>query len=60
MVELSGRGDFIVKSKYTFEIGGKGRSFRQISGMENAFVVADEIEAGFKNKLPLWLLGFMC
>jgi len=58
-VELSCKGDFIVKSKYTFEIGGKGKSFRQITGMENAYVVADDIEVGFKNKLPLWLFGFM-
>jgi hypothetical protein len=58
-VELSGRGDFIVKGKYTFEVGGKGKDFKQISEMENAFVVADDIEVGFKNKLPLWLLGFM-
>lgn len=58
-VELSDRGDFILQSKYTFEIGGKGKSFRQISGIESAFVVADDIEAGFKNKLPLWLFGFM-
>ena len=58
-VELSSRGDFVVKGSYTFEIGGKGKSFRQISGLENAFVVADDIEIGFKNKLPLWLFGFM-
>jgi len=59
IVELSGRGDFVVKGRYTFEIGGKGKGFRQISGVENGFVVADDIEVGFKNKLPLWLFGFM-
>ena len=58
-VELSGRGDFIVKGQYTFEIGGKGKGFKLISGVENGFVVADDIEAGFKNKLPLWIFGFM-
>lgn len=58
-VEMSGRGDFIVKGKYTFEIGGKGKGFKQISGVENAYVVADDIEVGFKNKLPLWVFGFM-
>lgn len=58
-VELSGRGDFIVKGQYTLEIGGKGKGFKQISGVENGFVVADDIEAGFKNKLPLWIFGFM-
>ena len=58
-VELSGQGDFIVKGQYTFEIGGKGKGFKQISGVADAFVVADDIEVGFKNKLPLWVLGFM-
>lgn len=58
-VELSGRGDFIVQANYTFEVGGKGKSFSQIRDLENAFVVADAIEVGFKNKLPLWLFGFL-
>lgn len=58
-VELSGKGDFIVRSRYTFEIGGKGKGFRQVSGVENGFVVADDIEVGFKNKIPLWLFGFL-
>ena len=58
-VELSGKGDFVVKSQYTFEIGGKGKGFEQISDIENSFVAADNIEVGFKNKLPLWLFGFL-
>jgi predicted AAA+ superfamily ATPase len=58
-VELSGRGDFIVRGQYTFEIGGKGKGFKQISGVENGFVLADDIEVGFRNKLPLWVFGFM-
>lgn len=56
-VELSGRGDFVVRGRYTFEIGGKG--FNQLSGVENGYVVADDIEVGFRNRLPLWVLGFM-
>ena len=58
-VELSGGGDFVVKGRYTFEIGGKGKGFGQISGVEKGFVVADDIEVGFKNKLPLWMFGFL-
>ncbi len=58
-VELSAKGDFIVKSEYTFEIGGKGKGFGQISGVEKSFVVADDIETGFQNKIPLWLFGFL-
>ena len=56
---LSGHGDFVVKGRYTSEVGGKGKGFRQISGVENGYVVADDIEVGFKNKLPLWVFGLM-
>ncbi|GGD45637.1 ATPase AAA [Malaciobacter pacificus] len=52
------KGDFLVDEKYTFEIGGKNKSFEQIKGIKNSYVVADSIEVGFKNKLPLWLFGF--
>jgi hypothetical protein len=58
-VELAGSGDFVVNGLHTFEIGGKKKGFKQISGVENAFVVADDIEVGFKNKMPLWMFGFM-
>ena len=58
-IELSGKGDFIVDSRHTFEIGGKNKGFQQIGGLENGFVVADDMEVGFKNKIPLWLFGFL-
>lgn len=45
--------------RYTFEVGGKKKGFKQVSGVADAFVVADDIEAGFKNKIPLWLFGFL-
>ena len=53
------KGDFLVDEKYTFEIGGKNKGFRQIKNIENSFVVSDNIEIGFGNKLPLWLFGFL-
>ena len=52
-------GDFLVDEKYIFEIGGKNKSFKQIKNIENFFVVADDIEIGFQNKIPLWLFGFL-
>ena len=58
-VELAGSGDFIVNGRHTFEIGGKKKGFKQISGVADAFVVADDIEVGFKNKIPLWMFGFL-
>ncbi len=52
-------GDFFVNEKYTFEIGGKNKSFEQIKDIPHSYVVADGIEIGFKNKIPLWLFGFL-
>ncbi len=53
------KGDFLVDGVYTFEIGGKGKGFSQIEGIEKAYVAADGIEIGFGNKIPLWLFGFL-
>lgn len=58
-VELAGSGDFVVNGRYTFEVGCKKKGFKQISGVPDAFVIADDIEAGFKNKIPLWIFGFL-
>ena len=56
---LSQYGDFKVLNTYTVEVGGKNKSFKQIENIENSFVVADDIESGFGNKIPLWLFGFV-
>jgi predicted AAA+ superfamily ATPase len=53
------QGDFLVDDTYTFEIGGKDKSFKQIKDLKNSFVVADDIETGFGNKIPLYLFGFL-
>jgi hypothetical protein len=53
------RGDFLLDEIYTFEIGGKNKSFEQIKDIESAFVVSDDIEIGFDNRIPLWLFGFL-
>jgi len=53
------KGDFLIDEKYTFEIGGKNKSFKQIKDLPNSFVVADDIEVGSGNKIPLWLFGFL-
>lgn len=52
-------GDFMVNEKFIFEIGGKNKGFKQLMNESNAFVVSDEIEIGFGNKIPLWLFGFL-
>jgi uncharacterized protein len=58
-VTLAQKGDFLVDDKYIFEIGGKNKTFKQIAGIENSWIVSDDIETGFENKIPLWLFGFL-
>ena len=59
MVNISVQSDFLIDGKYTFEIGGKEKGRKQIEGLENAYVAADNLEYGFGNKIPLWLFGFL-
>jgi predicted AAA+ superfamily ATPase len=56
---LSKKGDFLIENTYTIEIGGRNKSFEQIKSENNAFIAADDIEIGFRNKVPLWLFGFL-
>mgnify|MGYP002344175747 FL=1 len=57
-VILAPQGDFMVDN-YTFEVSGKSKSFKQIKDIQNSFVVADDIEIGHGNKIPLWLFGML-
>ncbi|MFZ2430111.1 MAG: AAA family ATPase [Lutibacter sp.] len=58
-VQLPKQGDFLVNGKYTFEVGGKGKSQKQISGLENAWIVKDDTELPMLNTLPLWVFGLL-
>ena len=42
-----------------FEIGGAGKGFAQVKDIPTAYVVNDDTEIGFGNKIPLWLFGFL-
>ena len=53
------QGDFIVDDKFIFEVGGKNKSFEQIKDISNSYIVADEIEVGNGNKIPLWMFGLL-
>lgn len=50
--------DFILGDK-TFEVGGKKKGHKQIEGLENAYIVKDDIQYGFGNTIPLWHFGFL-
>lgn len=53
------QGDFLVDSKYTFEIGGGGKDYTQLTGVSDAFIFADDYDTPVGHKYPLWLLGFL-
>lgn len=51
--------DFLVNGQYTFEVGGRKKKQRQLQGIENGFVVKDDIETGYGNIIPLWMFGML-
>ena len=50
--------DFCV-GEYTFEVGGKKKGKKQISEVQNGYVVRDEIEYATQQIIPLWAFGLM-
>jgi predicted AAA+ superfamily ATPase len=58
-INHSKKGDFLVDDTYIFEIGGKNKNNHQISDTENAFVVSDSVEWGYRGNVPLWAFGMM-
>lgn len=59
LVEYPDAMDFIVDRRWVFEIGGKGKSEKQLKSTESGYLVADNMESGFGRKIPLWLFGFL-
>ncbi|NHB69219.1 ATP-binding protein [Perlabentimonas gracilis] len=58
-VSYTQKGDFLIDGRYTFEVGGKNKSHKQIEGVENAYLAIDGIDTGYGNQIPLWLFGFI-
>jgi len=55
------KGIFYIADEFQ-KIGGKVLiidEIHKIKDISNSFTVADDIEVGFKNKIPLWLFGFL-
>ena len=53
------KGDFVVDQKYTIEVGGEDKDFRQIKDVPNSYVLTDNLETAIGNKLPIWVVGFL-
>jgi predicted AAA+ superfamily ATPase len=58
-VGLPKAGDFIIDGKWTVEIGGKTKESKQIKAVKNSFLVLDDIESSYQNRIPLWAFGFL-
>ena len=49
----------LATSKIEIEIGGKNKSRKQNQNIENGYVFKDDIDIGFENVIPLFLIGFL-
>jgi predicted AAA+ superfamily ATPase len=58
-VLLPQKGDYIVDGLYTFEVGGAGKTFKQIKDVPDSYLALDEMEYGSGNAIPLYLFGFL-
>jgi len=52
-------GDFKVDGRHTFEVGGKSKTYEQIAGIPDSYILADDIEMPFGHKIPIWAVGFL-
>ena len=53
------QGDFKVDGKFTFEVGGKDKSFQQIANIPNSYILADNLDFPIGKKMPIWLVGLI-
>jgi len=58
LVTASSSADFQIDD-FTFEVGGKNKTQKQLKEVEKGFVVKDDVEFGFRNIIPLWSFGMM-
>ena len=54
----SKQGDYQI-GQFTFEIGGKNKTRKQLSGLENALVVKDDTVSATSGMVPLVFFGFL-
>lgn len=59
LIAIPKNGDFLIKGRWTFEVGGKNKKEKQISGIPDSYILADEITIGSDKRIPLWLMGFL-
>ncbi len=58
-ISLHSQTDFLIDDYYSIEVGGATKNFDQIKNLDNSYLVVDGIPVGYKNKIPLYLFGFL-
>ena len=58
-IAMPQKGDLLVDKHLLFEVGGRTKGYKQIANIPQSYVVTDDTEMGFENKIPLWLFGFL-
>ena len=58
-VSIPQKADFTLDNEYIFEIGAPSKKKTQVTGIEKAYIVVDDIERGINNKIPLWMFGLL-
>ena len=53
------QGDFLIDGGITIEVGRKDKSFEQVAGLPNSYIMADRMEYAVGKKIPLWLAGML-
>jgi predicted AAA+ superfamily ATPase len=53
------QGDFCLNDKWTFEVGGRSKTKKQLKGIKDSFVLADNTLLPNRSTIPLWVLGFL-
>jgi len=52
-------GDFKVDGRHTLEVGGKSKTYEQIAGLPDSYILADDVETPVGHKIPIWAVGFL-
>ena len=52
-------GDLLMDGSILFEVGGKNKNYKQIANITDSYVIADNIDVGMGNKIPLWMFGIL-
>jgi predicted AAA+ superfamily ATPase len=56
-VHYHDKGDFLVDDHWAFEIGGAGKTLKQLANNPDGYAAVDDVVIGDGRRIPLWLFG---